>query len=79
MPQENASADLEALAVHGPVRADERERPALYGHTGGTPGYVTFAAGSRDASRFFVVHWNGMSSEAIGAMDEYLDELICEE
>ena len=51
----------------------------FYGHTGGTPGYVTFAAGSRDASRFFVVHWNGVSSEAIGAMDEYLDALICQE
>jgi D-alanyl-D-alanine carboxypeptidase len=51
----------------------------VYGHTGGTPGNVTFAAGARDASRFFVVHWNGVSSEAIAAMDEYLDALICQE
>jgi len=49
----------------------------LYGHTGGTPGYVTFAAGSRDGSRFYVVHWNGVSSDAIHAMDAYLDELLC--
>jgi D-alanyl-D-alanine carboxypeptidase len=49
----------------------------LWGHTGGTPGYVTFAAGSRDGRRFYVVDWNGVSSEAIRAMDEYLDELIC--
>jgi D-alanyl-D-alanine carboxypeptidase len=49
----------------------------LYGHTGGTPGYVTFAAGSRDGSRFYVVDWNGVSPEAIHAMDAYLDDLIC--
>jgi D-alanyl-D-alanine carboxypeptidase len=49
----------------------------FYGHTGGTPGYVTFAAGSRDGRRFFVVDWNGVSPDAIDAMDKYLDELIC--
>jgi D-alanyl-D-alanine carboxypeptidase len=49
----------------------------FYGHTGGTPGYVTFAAGSKDGTRFFVVDWNGVSAEAIHAMDDYLDELIC--
>ena len=49
----------------------------FYGHTGGTPGYVTFAAGSRDGRRFFVVDWNGVSPDAIHAMDEYLDDLIC--
>jgi D-alanyl-D-alanine carboxypeptidase len=49
----------------------------LYGHTGGTPGYVTFAAGSRDGRRFFVVGWNGVSPTAIDAMDKYLDDLIC--
>ena len=49
----------------------------FYGHTGGTPGYVTFAAGSRDGSRFFVVDWNGVSRDAIDAMDKYLDDLIC--
>lgn len=49
----------------------------FYGHTGGTPGYVTFAAGSKDGTRFFVVDWNGVSTEAIHAMDVYLDELIC--
>jgi D-alanyl-D-alanine carboxypeptidase len=49
----------------------------FYGHTGGTPGYVTFAAGSRDGRRFYVVDWNGVSPDAIHAMDEYLDDLIC--
>ena len=49
----------------------------FYGHTGGTPGYVTFAAGSRDGRRFFVVDWTGVSRTAIAAMDEYLDDLIC--
>jgi D-alanyl-D-alanine carboxypeptidase len=49
----------------------------FYGHTGGTPGYVTFAAGSRDARRFFVVDWNGVSPAAIDAMDRYLDALLC--
>ena len=49
----------------------------FYGHTGGTPGYVTFAAGSRDGTRFYVVDWNGVSPEAIHAMDVYLDELLC--
>ena len=49
----------------------------LYGHTGGTPGYVTFAAGSRDGRDFYVVDWNGVSQTAIQAMDRYIDELIC--
>lgn len=49
----------------------------FYGHTGGTPGYVTFAAGSRDGRRFYVVDWNGVSPAAIHAMDTYLDDLIC--
>ena len=49
----------------------------FYGHTGGTPGYVTFAAGSRDGRRFYVVDWNGVSPDAIHAMDKYLDDLIC--
>ena len=49
----------------------------FYGHTGGTPGYVTFAAGSRDARSLFVVDWNGVGPEAIRAMDKYLDDLLC--
>ena len=49
----------------------------FYGHTGGTPGYVTFAAGSRDGRRFFVVDWTGVSPDAIRSMDKYLDDLIC--
>jgi D-alanyl-D-alanine carboxypeptidase len=50
----------------------------LYGHTGGTPGYVTFAAGSRGGRDFYVVDWNGVSQTAIQAMDKYLDDLLCE-
>ena len=49
----------------------------FYGHTGGTPGYVTFAAGSPDGRRFFVVAWNGVGPDAIHAVDKYLDDLIC--
>jgi D-alanyl-D-alanine carboxypeptidase len=49
----------------------------FYGHTGGTPGYVTFAAGSRDGRRLYVVDWTGVSGEAIAHMDRYLDELLC--
>ncbi len=49
----------------------------FYGHTGGTPGYVTFAAGSRDGRRLFVIDWNGVSPDAIRAMDRYLDDLLC--
>ncbi|HEX7312127.1 MAG TPA: hypothetical protein VF232_13210 [Gaiellaceae bacterium] len=55
-------------------------RRAVAGSTGtrgGTPGYVTFAAGSRDGSRLFVVDWNGVGPDAIHAMDEYLDDLLC--
>jgi D-alanyl-D-alanine carboxypeptidase len=50
---------------------------SLYGHTGGTPGYVTFAAGTRDGRRLYVVDWTGVSTTAIAAMDEYLDDLLC--
>ena len=49
----------------------------LYGHTGGTPGYVTFAAGTRDGRRLYVVDWSGVSGAAIDAMDDYLDALLC--
>jgi D-alanyl-D-alanine carboxypeptidase len=49
----------------------------FYGHTGGTRGYITFAAGLRDASRIFVFAWNGVGPEAIHAMDAYVDDLLC--
>ena len=49
-----------------------------YGHTGGTPGYVTFAAGSRDARRVVVVVVNGVDPYAMEAMmGRYLDDLLC--
>jgi D-alanyl-D-alanine carboxypeptidase len=49
----------------------------FFGHTGGTPGQITFAAGSRDARRFFVLSVNGVSPPAIAAMGRFLDELLC--
>jgi D-alanyl-D-alanine carboxypeptidase len=49
-----------------------------WGHTGGTPGYVTFAAGSRDARRIVVVTVNGVSTTALAAMGTFLDGLLCD-
>jgi D-alanyl-D-alanine carboxypeptidase len=50
----------------------------FWGHTGGTPGYVTFAAGSRDGRRFVVLAVNGVGPDALDAMGKYLDdELLC--
>ena len=48
-----------------------------YGNTGGTPGYVTFAAGSRDGRRVVVVAVNGVSPRALEAMGRFLDRLLC--
>ena len=48
-----------------------------YGHAGGTPGYVTWAAGSRDASRIVVLAANGISQGALQALGKYLDGLLC--
>jgi hypothetical protein len=50
----------------------------FYGHTGGTPGYVTFAAGTVDGRRMFVVAVNGVDRRAMEAMmGRYLDDLLC--
>jgi D-alanyl-D-alanine carboxypeptidase len=48
-----------------------------WGHTGGTPGYITFAAASRDGRRVVVVAVNGVGTNAIGAMGHFLDDLLC--
>lgn len=48
-----------------------------YGHAGGTPGYVTWAAGSRDARRIVVLAVNGVSPDALRALGRYLDGLLC--
>jgi D-alanyl-D-alanine carboxypeptidase len=48
-----------------------------FGHTGGTPGYATFVAGSRDGRRVVVVAINGISQSALLAMGRYLDRLLC--
>jgi D-alanyl-D-alanine carboxypeptidase len=49
----------------------------FYGHTGGTPGYITFAAGSEDGRRIVVLAVNGVGATASQAMGRYLDRLLC--
>ena len=50
----------------------------FYGNTGGTPGYLTFAAGSRDGRRLYVMALNGVDPRAMEAIaGPYLDELLC--
>ena len=48
-----------------------------FGHTGGTPGNITFAAATRDGRRVIVVAINGVSTNAIDAMDHFVDDLLC--
>jgi D-alanyl-D-alanine carboxypeptidase len=48
-----------------------------YGHAGGTPGTVAWVAGSADGRRMVVMAANGIGRDAIAALDDYLDELIC--
>ena len=48
-----------------------------YGHAGGTPGYVTWAAGSRDGRKLVVLAVNGVSQDALQALGKYLDGLLC--
>jgi D-alanyl-D-alanine carboxypeptidase len=50
----------------------------FYGNTGGTPGYMTFAAGSRDGRRLFVFAVNGVDPTGMEAIaGRYLDDLLC--
>ena len=50
----------------------------FYGNTGGTPGYLTFVAGSRDGSRMFVFAVNGVDPSGMEAIaGRYLDDLLC--
>lgn len=49
----------------------------VYGHTGGTPGYVTFAAGSLDGRRMIVTSINGVGGDAIPAFGRFVDDLLC--
>ena len=48
-----------------------------FGHTGGTPGYITFAAATRDGRRVVVVAINGVCTNAIEAMGHLVDDLLC--
>ena len=50
---------------------------SYFGHTGGTPGYITFAAATRDGRRGVVVAINGVGTNAIEAMGHFVDDLIC--
>jgi D-alanyl-D-alanine carboxypeptidase len=50
----------------------------FYGNTGGTPGYLTFAAGSRDGRRLYVMALNGVDPRAMETIaGTYLDDLLC--
>jgi D-alanyl-D-alanine carboxypeptidase len=50
----------------------------FFGNTGGTPGYMTFAAGSRDGRRLFVFAVNGVDPSAMELIaGRYLDDLLC--
>ena len=50
----------------------------FYGNTGGTPGYLTFAAGSRDGRRLYVMALNGVDPRAMETIaGPYLDKLLC--
>jgi D-alanyl-D-alanine carboxypeptidase len=50
----------------------------FYGNTGGTPGYLTFAAGSRDGRRLYVMALNGIDPRAMETIaGPYLDALLC--
>jgi hypothetical protein len=50
----------------------------FYGHTGGTPGYLTFAAGSVDGRRMFVLAVNGVDPSRMKELEgRYLDDLLC--
>ena len=50
----------------------------FYGNTGGTPGYLTFVAGSRDGRRLYVMALNGVDPRAMETIaGPYLDKLLC--
>jgi hypothetical protein len=50
----------------------------FYGQTGGTPGYLTFAAGSVDGRRMFVLAVNGVDPSRMEELEgRYLDDLLC--
>ena len=52
-------------------------RRTYFGHSGGTPGYITLAAATRDGRRFVVVAINGVGTNAIEAMGHLVDDLLC--
>jgi D-alanyl-D-alanine carboxypeptidase len=53
-------------------------RSWFYGNTGGTPGYMTFVAGSQDGRSIFVFAVNGVDPTRMEAIaGRYLDDLLC--
>ena len=51
----------------------------FYGHAGGTPGYLTWVAGSVDGRRLFVFAVNGVDPRAMETIaGRYLDDLLCQ-
>jgi D-alanyl-D-alanine carboxypeptidase len=50
----------------------------FYGNAGGTPGYVTWVAGSADGRRIIVLAVNGVDPQGMEAkVGRYLDDLLC--
>ena len=50
----------------------------FFGNTGGTPGYLTFVAGTRDGSKVYVFAVNGVDPTAMEQIaGGYLDNLLC--
>ena len=50
----------------------------MHTRAGGTPGYLTFAAGTRDGSKLYVFAVNGVDPTAMEQIaGGYLDNLLC--
>ena len=52
-------------------------RRDYFGHTGGTPGYATFAASSSDGKSVVVAAINGIGQDALRAFGGLIDRLLC--
>lgn len=50
----------------------------FFGNTGGTPGYMTFAAGSPDGRFLLVASVNGVGPSGIRAFGRLIDRLLCQ-